>query len=44
VKDPQNPDDVGGCYYYDGDGSTYSLRYFLETDSVGTKGAHYLKP
>jgi len=44
VKDPKNPNEIGGCYYYEGDGGTYSLRYILETDSVGTKGEHFIKP
>jgi len=44
VKDPKDPNGISGCYYYEGDGSTYSLRYILETDSVGTKGEHFIKP
>lgn len=37
--DPLYPDDTNNCYRYqsDGIGSTYSIRYFLETGSVQSK-------
>jgi type II secretory pathway pseudopilin PulG len=44
LRDPKTPDDAGGCFYYDGGGSAYSLRYVLETDAVDSKGEHFLAP
>ena len=44
MKDPKTPTEVSGCYYYDGGGGTYSLRYFLETDYAESKGEHFVRP
>ena len=44
VADPKSPDDAANCFWYESDGSTYSLRYVLETDSVQPKGEHTTVP
>lgn len=43
--DPKFPSDVTKCYYYDSNGSKYTLRYTLEQDSsAGTAGNHIVVP
>ncbi|HTM69194.1 MAG TPA: type II secretion system protein [Candidatus Binatia bacterium] len=46
IKDPSFPTDVTQCYYYTSTtGSTYSLRYTLQTtSSAGTQGNHTVQP
>ncbi|KPJ85153.1 hypothetical protein AMJ57_04140 [Parcubacteria bacterium SG8_24] len=45
LADPLNPTDVTSCYYYDGNGSRYTLRYTLETNStIGEAGDHIVVP
>ena len=46
IKDPSFPTDVSQCYYYtSATGSTYSLRYTLQTNSsAGTIGNHTVQP
>lgn len=45
LTDPLFPLDVTKCYYYDGIGSAYTLRYTLEkTSSSGTLGNHIIVP
>lgn len=43
--DPSDPSDVARCYYYEGTGSAYTLRYTLEKDSTsGSLGDHVIIP
>lgn len=44
LSDPRYPEEVLNCLYYDSDGSTYTLRYVLETDSIEPKGSHAAVP
>lgn len=46
LKDPLNPADVSSCYFYEGGGSTYTLRYTLEmtTAASGEAGDHLIVP
>ena len=44
IADPRWPDDPAFCYLYDGSGSTFTLKYFLETDRSGPKGYNYIRP
>lgn len=45
LMDPKFPTDVTKCYYYDSNGSKYTLRYTLEQDSAsGTAGNHTVVP
>jgi type II secretory pathway pseudopilin PulG len=43
-KDPRWPDDLTQCLFYIGTGSTYTLRYTLETDREQPKGEHTVGP
>lgn len=43
--DPLTPTNPASCYYYDGNGSSYTLRYTLEANSsAGTAGNHLIVP
>lgn len=45
IADPSFPSDVAQCYFYDSKGSTYTLRYTLQTtSSAGMKGNHPVVP
>lgn len=45
IGDPSFPTDVTKCYYYDSNGSKYTLRYTLQTDSsAGAAGDHTVNP
>ena len=46
IKDPSFPTDITKCYYYTStSGSTYTLRYTLQTtSSAGTAGDHFVNP
>ncbi len=45
LVDPKFPTDVTKCYYYDSNGSKYTLRYTLEQDSAaGAAGDHTVVP
>jgi prepilin-type N-terminal cleavage/methylation domain-containing protein len=45
LTDPKFPSDVTKCYYYDSNGSKYTLRYTLEQDSAaGAAGNHTVVP
>jgi len=44
--DPVNVSDITSCYFYDGTGGAYTLRYTLEKDSgaSGSAGNHIIVP
>lgn len=45
ISDPVNPSDTGKCYYYVGNGGSYTIRYTLEADSsAGPAGDHMVTP
>lgn len=45
LADPVNPTDVAKCYYYVSTGSTYSLRYTMETEAdAWNVGNNYASP
>lgn len=46
IKDPSFPTDTTRCYYYTStSGSTYTLRYTLQTtSSAGAAGNHFVNP
>ena len=45
IVDPLNPSDVATCYYYVSSGSTYTLRYTMQSDSAaGSIGNHTISP
>lgn len=46
IKDPSFPTDITKCYYYTStSGSTYTLRYTLQTtSSAGAAGNHFVNP
>lgn len=45
IGDPSFPSDITKCYYYNSNGSTYTLRYTLQTDSsAGSAGNHFVNP
>lgn len=46
IKDPSFPTDVTQCYYYTSTtGSTYTIRYTLQTNSsAGSQGNHTVEP
>ncbi|HTK04439.1 MAG TPA: prepilin-type N-terminal cleavage/methylation domain-containing protein [Candidatus Eisenbacteria bacterium] len=45
IKDPSFPSDITQCYYYVSNGSTYTVRYTLQTDSsAGAAGNHLVQP
>lgn len=45
IKDPAFPTDITKCFYYDSNGSSYTIRYTLQTDSTaGSVGDHVVQP
>ncbi|MEY4745030.1 MAG: hypothetical protein RL272_975 [Candidatus Parcubacteria bacterium] len=45
IKDPAFPTDITKCFYYASNGSTYTIRYTLQSDSsAGTAGDHTVAP
>ena len=40
ISDPSFFDDTDKCYQYSSDGTTYSVRYYLETDGIDSEGFH----
>lgn len=45
LVDPLYPSDAAKCYFYDGNGSKYKLRYTLESNSAaGEAGDHTIEP
>jgi prepilin-type N-terminal cleavage/methylation domain-containing protein len=45
MVDPTNPNVPASCYWYDGTGSKYTVRYTLESNSsAGTAGNHTIVP
>jgi len=45
LVDPLNPSNPTNCYFYAGNGSSYTLRYTLEqTSTAGTVGNHLIVP
>ncbi len=44
LYDPRSPDDLTSCFLYESGGSSYTIRYTMETDTVSSKGEHVASP
>lgn len=44
MADPRWPDDKEFCYRYESSGSSYTIRYYLETDRQAAQGYHFIRP
>ncbi len=44
LYDPKYPSDATGCFLYESAGSTYTIRYIMETGTVSDQGEHIAAP